>query len=752
MCNFATNEQTKMANRMKMKQRGTALILCLQLTMTLQGLAADNSKLSGYVRQLMARPQAAASRALAASTGKSHTLTAFLHIDAAKADEVCSQYGCKIYARQGDIFIASIPVDCLSVLSDHPAVHRIEASPSASLTMDTTAVIVGADKLHHPPTAVSGHPFTGQDVVVGVMDVGFDLTHPNFYDQSTANYRIGAFWDQLSRDTIGSLLPVGRDFVGADAVREQLHSTDGLIQTHGTHTLGVAAGSGYLSPYRGIAPDADLCLVSNAVSDDIALIDSADYYKYTSATDALGFKYIFDYADRQGKPCVASFSEGYPPYLDDEDGLFSAFLDSLTATPGHIIVASAGNEGVAKTYMEKPRGTKAAGAFLQTSAENALYRIKADGPFTVSVYVYEGGMPSHELHFHSEAVQPDSMVFEELTIGNDACFVVFDCYTSGFSEAPIYNITFIAGKPLSQLPFMAMVLEGIDCRAELFGSSTYALANRATDSRWNAAETGHNIHAPACFPSVIAVGSTGHRTGFTNYKGQYRDYSNGRTIGRRSFYSSTGPAMTGELKPNVTAPGDNIISSYSSYYLEANPNANDINSDVEHFQFCNRTYAWNANTGTSMACPVVAGVIALWLQAKPDLTTQEVMEALSRTCRWPDTEQSYPNTEYGYGEIDAYHGLLYLLGIDNIEGVSHHQPACLRITIEGKQLYLHTDRLPTSPVRISIYTTGGTNVHRTTMQPDVLQSSLPTLSAGLYAIQIDSDDPDFSGSQLVIIK
>lgn len=736
-----------------MKRIGIAILLCLQLTAALRSPAADNNKLSGYVRQLMARPQPAASRASAFASAKSITLTAFLRIDEDNADKVCSQYGCRIYAQMGDLIIAGIPIDRLGALSDHPSVHRIEASPSASLAMDTTAIIVGADKLHYPPSLLPYHPFTGQGVVMGVMDVGFDLTHPNFYDQTATDYRIGAFWDQLSRDTVGSMLPVGRDFVGYDAVRQQLHSIDGLMQTHGTHTLGIAAGSGHQSAYRGVAFEADLCLVSNVISEDIVLIDSADYYKYTSATDALGFKYIFDYADRMGKPCVASFSEGYPPYLDEEDGLFSAFLDSLTAKPGHIIVASAGNEGVAQTYMEKPNGTEVAGAFLQTSNKAALYRIKADAPFTMSVYAYSDGVLSHELHFPTAALQPDSLLSDTIVFGKDICTVTIDGYPSAFGTDSIYNITFEANKPLSQLPYMAMAIEGTDCHAELFGSSSYALTSRtATDPRWNAAETSHNIHAPACFPSVISVGSTVHRTGFTNYKGQYRDYSSGRTIGLRSPYSSTGPAMTGALKPNVMAPGDNVISSYSSYYLEANPNANDIKSDVEHFQFGDRTYAWNANTGTSMACPVVAGVIALWLQAKPDLTTQEVMEVLSHTCRQPDPLLVYPNTAYGYGEIDAYHGLLYLLGIDGIKAISHHQPERLRITIENGVLRLHADPLPSAPLQVSIYSLGGANVCRTTIPSGVAQAFIPPLTTGIYAVQIDSDTPGLCGSQLILIK
>lgn len=130
--------------------------------------------------------------------------------------------------------------------------------------------------------------YTGKGVVVGVQDIGFDLTHPNFFSKDMSRYRIKAMWDQLSHDTIASTLVVGRDYVGEDALLGVGCPLDGLTQTHGTHTAGIAAGSGaegngVVSPYQGMAPDADIVMVANATSNNAALIDSADYYKYTYA-------------------------------------------------------------------------------------------------------------------------------------------------------------------------------------------------------------------------------------------------------------------------------------------------------------------------------------------------------------------------------------------------------------------------------------------------------------------------------------
>lgn len=719
-----------------------------------QGLATDYRKLSGYVRQVISERKYSAdspnrSRSEQQQKHTDRRLTAFVKIDVSETDDVLREYDCRLYAQKGDITIASIPLSRLSMLSEHPAVKRIEASPMASLTMDTTTTVVNILPVY---TATDEHPaFTGDGVVVGLMDVGFDLTHPNFYDASMAHYRIGAFWDQLSKDTVGSPFPVGRDYVGYEAVREHEHSYDGLIQTHGTHTLGIAAGSGYDSPYRGVAYGSDICLVSNAVSNDIELIDSVDYDKYTTAVDALGFKYIFDYADRQGKPCVVSFSEGYPPYLDEDDSLFAEFLDGLIG-PGHIVVVSAGNENVSRTYMSKPKGTEEAGSFLNVFKTSASYRIKSDGQMRIHLYVYnkESGTVEEELTISSDDSRLDSLLVDTLALGSYNCQINVIRYASALDTDNMYLLKMDADTTLTVRP-IALVIEGKESKVEVFGTSYYAFKRNTIDSRWKAGEYGRNILAPGCFPAAICVGSTAHRLGFTNYEGQYIDRSSDEEVGMRSYFSSTGPTVSGLTKPNVMAPGNNVISSYSSFYLENNPEAKDIAWDVAHFDYNGRTYAWNADSGTSMATPVVAGIIALWLQANPRLTPQDVMDLLSRTCRHPDENLTYPNNEYGYGEIDAYRGLLDILGLDKIEGISLHQPSLLHISRQDGQLRLLFDQQPSSELRLRVYSVSGTLCYEGIIQPltSELFVTLPFTLKGLYVVQIDSRSKEFSGSQIV---
>ena len=72
-----------------------------------------------------------------------------------------------------------------------------------------------------------------------------------------------------------------------------------------------------------------------------------------------------------------------------------------------------------------------------------------------------------------------------------------------------------------------------------------------------------------------------------------------------------------------------------------------------------------------MSCPIVAGIIAQWMEAIPTLTREQIVEAFNATCHRYDPLLAYPNNDYGYGEIDAEAGLEYLL--DNVTAIP--QPA-----------------------------------------------------------------------------
>ena len=725
------------------------LLLLALVWWSLSGIAADYHKMSCYVRQAVADYQ---QRSLTRGTSdQGRIMTAFVCISPDAADAVLAQHHCRKHAQWGDICIASIPLSELGALAKEPTVKRIEANQPAGLCIDTTAAIVQALPVYESTTHQA---YTGDGVVVGLVDVGFDLTHPNFLDAEDQHFRIGAFWDQLSRDTIGSVFPVGRDYVGSEAIREIRHSVDAPSTTHGTHTLGIAAGSGFDTKYRGIAWGSDLCVVGNAISTNIEYVDSADYDKYTTAVDALAFKYCFDYAEQQGKPCVVSFSEGYAPYLDEEDSLFAATLEQMTG-PGRIIVASAGNEGVEKTYFEKMETQAAAGSFVRSFKEQALYRIKSEGEMRLVVYGYSGergevrsersveGVPTDTISFTTAEVPIDTIIRRKMLYGQDTLTVMAYRDLSRFADHDIWQLMLKSNRTLDKLSPLALVVEG-EGRIEVYGTSTNAFRDHEADRRWMAAFVGRNVFAPGCFPGIICVGATTHRLSIRNANGLEFSGSKEEESGKIGYYSSTGPAMNDLLKPDVVAPGTNVVSSYSSIY---HPEKEVIGySDYE-----GERYPWGVNTGTSMSTPVVAGTIALWLQAKPDLTPQEVRDVMQRTCRHPEPRYDYLNEVYGYGEIDAYRGLLEVLSLSGIDGISLHQPkGVLVIPTEGG-LRLVFDRVVTEPVSVKVYNLSGVCIHASQLMTVATEVFVPlsSICSGIYAVQVETTDKSLQGSTLV---
>ena len=107
------------------------------------------------------------------------------------------------------------------------------------------------------------------------------------------------------------------------------------------------------------------------------------------------------------------------------------------------------------------------------------------------------------------------------------------------------------------------------------------------------------------------------------------------------------------------------------------------------------------------------------------------MNTPRHTSRHPDSSLDYPNSKYGYGEIDAYNGLLHILGAARIEGVSHHQPQLLRISASDGLLQLTCDTPPTAPLHVSIYSLGGTLVHDATIHTPLASCQIPLTSCGV---------------------
>ena len=123
-------------------------------------------------------------------------------------------------------------------------------------------------------------------------------------------------------------------------------------------------------------------------------------------------------------------------------------------------------------------------------------------------------------------------------------------------------------------------------------------------------------------------------------------------------YSSRGPRRDNadgnplnELKPEVTAPGTNIIQAEAC--VTSGTCNNFLGGDASDNGYTGR------GSGTSYATPAVSGVMAMMIEANPDISPAEIKEILKLTAERrggpsaPDVDPFW-NRDFGFGMVDAY--------------------------------------------------------------------------------------------------
>ncbi len=107
----------------------------------------------------------------------------------------------------------------------------------------------------------------------------------------------------------------------------------------------------------------------------------------------------------------------------------------------------------------------------------------------------------------------------------------------------------------------------------------------------------------------------------------YNDQNTGTRNGTVSSYSSRGASSQTSTWPDISAPGQNITSSCRPYLPICSTGLDPVNgpgpADIGTF---------NTISGTSMAAPHIAGIVAQMFQANPAATPAQVEDALKATA------------------------------------------------------------------------------------------------------------------------
>jgi len=155
-----------------------------------------------------------------------------------------------------------------------------------------------------------------------------------------------------------------------------------------------------------------------------------------------------------------------------------------------------------------------------------------------------------------------------------------------------------------------------------------------------AGDAAYGIGAPACTYKAITVAA---------HNSEYTSLSGALVGGQKASFSSIGPLINQNNKPDISAPGVSVASSISSY-------TDNSYTQIAAVNFNNRSYPFAQFSGTSMSSPAVAGIVALMLEANPYLSPYQVKNIIIQTRRLDNhTGAIGPSgdVEWGHGKINA---------------------------------------------------------------------------------------------------
>lgn len=575
--------------------------------------------------------------------------------------QAVGQCGGRVKYVSGNIASVSIPANQLSVLLHHQGVDRVEGYHGFGKTLDEETNIHTNVNAVHAGANPLPQGYHGDDVVVGIIDTGIDFTHPDFKDSSGAT-RIMNIWDQtVSTGGVTPSFGYGQEWNSFDInAGNCTHIEDPNYFGHGTNVSGAAVGNGLaLNRYYGVATKANI--VSVAVDMGANFLNNV--------ADAV--QYIYQKADAAALPCALNASVG--SYLGSHDGadLPAQLINQLiTAENGRSMAASAGNAG--NVFLHLGYQVEADSAYswfrYEPSIARVYYELWADKDAFNNVWFSLGAdMPSPTFAKRATTEYYNVPTHFNLTNGIDSLRDTL--YTTSGSRIGIYTIYAVNYNdstyqiavsiiPDSTTYLWRLTTKGsgyFDCWAHpnYTGTSNIVKASQLPSvasypdvARYRAQDYTQNIVSSfQCSDKVITVANYTNRTQFPNYYGDTTYYPTD-TTGARVMSSSVGPTRDGRIKPDIAAPGGYTVTTGELATLAvmiANSNPKVAEGGMH-----------NVNGGTSMASPVVAGIVGLYLQKNPNASWQQIKDAVEMTAIQDQfTGTNLPDTKWGYGKIDA---------------------------------------------------------------------------------------------------
>ena len=654
--------------------------------------------------------------------------------DAVETYNAIRDAGGQVEGVLGKQAIISIPASGVQSIAALKGIERIDATQKGKLLTDNSVKATKVSEILNKPAGYA-KSLNGKGVMVCIIDCGFNFTHAAFTD-GNGNSRIKCVYlmDQTEKEAktdhkqltyntpnAGEVTAPGYYYDTPEGVKA-LGKNDGIYDTHGTHTAGIAVGTKSELGFTGMAPEADIMLIPAKGNFDPMHIET-----YISGLEK-ALIFAVNYAKQKGLNLIISMSVGCHEGPHNGTGTIPELLDEVAKVA--IPVMSSGNEGSNNPHIYKKFTT--ADNTLKAMLPMEENNYTANPTYSAAVNVY--GI-SRQTAVTGQTVKVKLGLYhqDKTKWAHEVTYKVGDpAITWGangdiednYPEAPYDEtldpyvmgpVAIIVGTVNGKLNIKAMVnasamfkpeeggkpdpfsliIEGYDgLEMDLWENNKFTNASGYTQ-----ADNEMSANDWVTTPNIISVGAYCTNTTARKVANKDEDQSDKFTLGDIAHFSSYGHFSNGVSVPMVCAPGVNIVSSINPISVEED----EIPKQKTSMMWKDCPY--DSESGTSMACPHVAGIIALWLQANPGLNFEAVKDVLKNSC---DTDEFTAKTplRWGYGKINAQKGLNYVLthtleGIEEVNGTEPQSQNAKIYNLQGCQV--------TNPTH-GIYIVGGRKV------------------------------------------